>query len=125
MPLYYIYGGSGMNTFVADKESADDAKNMVSYGYFFDKECTKRVPSSFLITSDVTIYIGFADYTQVKGDYYAVIQIRKNNQSYNAELHLVFDNNGKMTMYYDGIVANYMYVYNGEKLLVKDAYLHT
>lgn len=122
MPLYYIYGGSGMNTFVADKESADDAKNMVSYGYFFDKECTKRVPSSFLITSDVTIYVGFADYTQVEGDYYAVIQTLKNNQIYNAELHLVYDNNGKMTMYYDGIVANYMYVYNGEKLLIKNAY---
>lgn len=122
MPIYYIYGGSGMNTFVADKESADDTKNMVSYGYFFDAECTKRIPSSFLITADVTVYVGFADYTKVEGDYYAVLQTLKNNKIYNAELHLVFDDNGKMTMYYDGIVADYMYVYNGEKLLVKDAY---
>lgn len=122
MPIYYIYGGSGMNNFVADKESADDAKNMVSYGYFFDAEHTKRIPSSFLITSDLTVYVGFADYTAVEGDYYAVLQTLKNHELYNAELHLVFDNNGKMTMYYDGIVADYMYVYDGEKLLVKDAY---
>lgn len=122
MPIYYIYGGSGMNNFVADKESADDAKNMVSYGYFFDAEHTQRIPSSFLITADITVYVGFADYTVVKGDYYAVFQTIKNNELYNAELHLVFDDNGKMTMYYDGIVADYMYVYNGEKLLVKDAY---
>ncbi|HCH92567.1 MAG TPA: hypothetical protein DE061_02635 [Clostridiales bacterium] len=122
MPIYYIYGGSGMNNFVADKESADDTKNMVSYGYFFDAEHTQRIPSSFLITADLTVYVGFADYTAVKGDYYAVLQTLKNNEIYNAELHLVFDDNGKMTMYYDGIVADYMYVYNGEKLLVKDAY---
>lgn len=122
VPIYYIYGGSGMNNFVADKEGADDTKNMVSYGYFFDAACTQRIPSSFLITSDITVYVGFADYSEVEGDYYAVLQTLKNNEIYNAELHLIFDNNGKMTMYYDGIIADYMYVYNGEKLLVKDAY---
>ena len=122
VPIYYIYGGSGMNNFVADKEGADDTKNMVSYGYFFDAACTQRIPSSFLITSDITVYVGFADYSKVEGDYYAVLQTLKNNEIYNAELHLIFDNNGKMTMYYDGIIADYMYVYNGEKLLVKDAY---
>lgn len=122
VPIYYIYGGSGMNNFVADKEGADDTKNMVSYGYFFDAACTQRIPSSFLITSDITVYVGFADYSEVEGDYYAVLQTLKNNEIYNAELHLVFDNNGKMTMYYDGIIADYMYVYDGEKLLVKDAY---
>lgn len=122
VPIYYIYGGSGMNNFVADKEGADDTKNMVSYGYFFDAACTQRIPSSFLITSDITVYVGFADYSEVEGDYYAVLQTLKNNEIYNAELHLIFDNNGKMTMYYDGIIADYMYVYDGEKLLVKDAY---
>ena len=40
----------------------------------------------------------------------------------NIEIQLVFDDNGKMTMIYDGIVASYMYVYNGEKILIKDGY---
>ncbi len=122
LPIYQIYGGDGMNTFVADKESDSDTRKMVSYGYFFDEECTRRIPASFVATDDVTVYVGFADYTKVQGDYYAVFTTLKDGEQVEAELCLSFDDNGKMTMYYDGMVANYMYVYDGSRMMIKDAY---
>ncbi|MDE6060381.1 MAG: hypothetical protein K2G31_02805, partial [Clostridia bacterium] len=41
-----------------------------SFGYFFDKELKHKVPYSFVPTGDITLYAGFADYTQVAGVYY-------------------------------------------------------
>lgn len=41
-----------------------------SFGYFFDKELKKKVPYSFVPTGDITLYAGFADYSQVAGVYY-------------------------------------------------------
>ena len=41
-----------------------------SYGYFFDKELTEKVPRSYVITSDMTLYVGYADYSEVVGVYY-------------------------------------------------------
>lgn len=114
--IYWIYGGSGMNNFTADN-------GLISYGYFFDAEHTQRVPSSYIVTNETTIYVGFADYNAVQGDYYAVMQVKKDSSTtVEAEVRLVFDNNGKMTMYYDGAIANYMYVYDGNNLLIRNGY---
>lgn len=115
LPVYVVYDGTGMNTFTADN-------GRISYGYFFDKELTERVPSCYLLTNDVDIYVGFADYADVAGEYYLTIKASKSGEVRNIEIQLVFDDNGKMTMIYDGIVASYMYVYNGEKILIKDGY---
>ena len=41
-----------------------------SYGYFFDSELTKKVPRSFVITSDITLYVGYANYAEIAGVYY-------------------------------------------------------
>ncbi len=107
LPIYWVYGGSGMNNFMADDQT-------ISYGYFLDEARTIRVPSSYLLTKETTIYVGFADYSEIKGEYYVHL---KNN-----EIKLVFDERGKMTMYYEGSVSNYMYVFDGNKILIKEAY---
>ena len=44
--------------------------NYMSYGYFFDEECTQPVPYSYLTTRSVDLYVGFADYTKIVGTYY-------------------------------------------------------
>lgn len=107
LPIYWIYNGSGMNTFVADDGT-------ISYGYYLDEERTIRIPSSFIVTQATTIYVGFADYSNVIGEYYVSLN--------NIDIRLTFDDNGKMEMYYDGIVANYMYVFDGKKILIKEGY---
>lgn len=107
LPIYQIYEGNGMNTFVADDQT-------ISFGFFLDAERTIRIPSSYLISKNETIYVGFADYKDIEGEYYVFLD--------NQEIKIVFDNNGKMTMYYDGAVENYMYVYNGNVITIKEAY---
>ncbi len=107
LPLYWVYNGSGMNTFVADDGS-------ISYGFFLDEARTIRVPSSFLLCQNTTIYVGFADYSEVVGEYYVLLK--------DQQIKLTFEANGRMVMLYDGKVSNYMYVYDGSKVLIKDGY---
>lgn len=106
-PIYWVYGGNGLNTFTADDGT-------ISYGYFLDAEHTMRIPSSFLLTSDMTVYVGFEDYSVVAGDYYTVIG--------ETQVHLEFDDNGMMVMYYNAVVARYMYAYDGNVVIIKDGY---
>lgn len=108
IPITFIFDGDGLNTLTADN-------GKISYGYFLDPECTKRIPAGFLISGhDLTVYVGFEDYSEVEGEYYARMGT--------TDVKLVFDDNGMMTMYADGRRANYMYVYNGEYVVVHDAY---
>ncbi len=107
IPLQWVYNSNGMNSFTADDGT-------ISYGYFLDEERTIRVPASYILTKNTTIYVGFADYKEVEGEYYISIN--------NIDIKLYFDDNGKMTLYYDGIIDNCMYVYNGKTILIKDAY---
>ncbi len=109
--LYSLYGGSGKNTFVADS-------GKISYGFYLDKDCTQRLPASLILTKDVTVYVGFADYSEVQGEYYVTLTAGERKIT----ARLVFDDNGKMSMEYDGRVANYMYVYDGSKILISDGY---
>ncbi len=106
-PVYWIYDGNGMNNFVADDGT-------ISYGYFFDSELTKRVPSALVVTQDMTIYVGFYDYSSVAGEYHTVIG--------DNEITLTFDDNGKMTMRDGAMIANYVYVYDGKNILIRDGY---
>lgn len=108
IPLNWLYEGNGQNTFKA-------TDNSISYGYFLDEERTVRLPSALLLTCDTTVYVGFKDYSAVAGTYY-VTDARGNLAK------IEFDDNGMMTMTYDGMIARYMYVYDGEKILIKDAY---
>lgn len=107
IPLYWVYNGSGKNTFMADNKS-------ISYGYFLDENRTIRIPSSFVISSNMTIYVGFADYSKVVGEYYINLN--------NIEIKLTFEDNGRLLMQYDGIEASYVFTYDGEKITIYDAY---
>lgn len=114
VPIYWAYGGNGMNTFKADNGN-------ISYGYFFDEACTERIPSAMLLTGDMTVYVGFADYSGLVGEYYAVIE-DKTVADKRYEVKLTFDDNGKLEMYVEGMLANYVYVYDGQKILIRDGY---
>lgn len=107
LPLDWLYDGDGKNTLKATDGS-------ISYGFFFNEEKTQRLPASMLLTSDVTIYVGFEDYTAAAGEYF--FDVNDNRAT------LTFDSNGMLTFVYDGRVARYMYVYDGEKIYIQNAY---
>ncbi len=52
------------------KEYVTSEDGLTSYGYFFDSACTQKVPFGYMITGEVTLYVGFADYKEVAGKYY-------------------------------------------------------
>lgn len=106
-PVYWAYDGSGMNNFTADDGT-------ISYGYFLDEARTVRVPSSMILTEGMTLYVGFESYENIAGEYYAVINGK--------EVKLTLDNNGKLTMYVEGLLANYVYVYDGSHILIRNGY---
>lgn len=114
IPVYWVYGGSGMNNFTADS-------GKISFGYFLDEDCTNRIPSAMMITRDMTVYVGFADYSAIGGTYYTTVHPEVADLT-DTDVKLVFDDNGKMTMYFQGKIVNNMYVYDGEKVLIKGAH---
>lgn len=106
IPLNWVYESSGMNVFTADNGT-------ISYGFFLDVERTQRLPSAFMPTNDMTIYVGFEDYSPVAGEYYTTIG--------DTDVRLVFDDNGKLTLFYKAIVSYCMYAYDGEVVIIKNA----
>lgn len=106
IPLNWVYETSGLNAFTADDGT-------ISYGFFLDEERTIRLPSAFMPTSDMTIYVGFEDYSPVAGEYYTTVG--------DTDIRLVFDDNGKLTLFYKAIVTNLMYAYDGEVVIIKGA----
>lgn len=114
IPLYWAQDGSGKNTFLADDGS-------VSYGFFLDEAHTMRLPAAMPITQSMTVYVGFADYSEVAGTYYAVIMVG----AYRANITLEFNELGRMTMAYEGKISYDMYTYDGEKIYIRNAYFAT
>ena len=90
--------------------SADDP-NYRSFGYFFDEACTRPVPYSYLTTSDKTLYVGFANYAPVVGDYELVTE----GGVY--KLELTADG---YAVYQDGTIEQQArYQFDGETLLLE------
>ncbi len=108
VPLNWLYQGDGQNTFKS-------LSNHISYGLFLDADRTIRLPSAMLVSSNITVYVGFADYSSVAAEYFVT-------DAYGEQARLVFDDNGMLTMTYGGKIARYVYVYDGEKILIKDGY---
>ena len=89
----------------------------LSYGYFFDKECTQKVPFSFVATRSIQLYVGFADPTPVIGTYQFAIEDSSD------VVTLKLDPTGRAT-YSDGVteqVTNYLF--DGETLTIEAARL--
>lgn len=66
MPLSDWYKQSGGLT-----EYVTNAQGHRSWGYFFDAEMTERVPCGFVPnTSEIQLYVGYADYSAIAGTYF-------------------------------------------------------
>ncbi len=82
-----------------------------SGGYFFDEALTQRVPYGYILTnSEVTLYVGFADYGEVEGAYY----IRPTEYSKGAYIELTADGTAKLRN--GGMYFECVYAYDGEKI---------
>ena len=91
--------------------SADD-ENYRWFGYFFDEACTKPVPYCHLMTSDETIYAGFANYAPIVGNYELITQ--------KGVLVLTLTADG-YAVYQDGTIEQKAsYQFDGEKLVLEN-----
>ncbi len=86
-----------------------DTAGYASYGVFFDEQCTCRVPESYVPTKSVNLYVGFANYGEVAGDYY----VEHNGRTVKIQL----DARGNYT-YNDGISYSSTYTYDGTRLVL-------
>lgn len=116
--VYTTFGDwllNGLDTYyTADAASGKTA--YLSYGYFFDEQCTMPVPYSYLPAKNITLYVGFADPTAVLGTYYLT------PDSNSETIQITFDKDGYVT-YSDGITGEQtaIYSYDGKTLLVEGA----
>ncbi len=110
-PLSYWY-----NNFSSEiPEFIESDGHMRSYGYFFDSDCTERVPAIFVPTDDITLYVGFANYASVAGKYYLAAD--GNSPVITIEPDGTFEyRNGALT-------AASNYLYNGTYITLINAYL--
>ena len=105
----YIINGLGIY-FQADN-------NYLSFGFFFDKECTRKVPYSYVPEKNVEIFVGFANPEPIVGTYYVV------SESNADVITLDFAPNGIVT-YSDGYTTQEAYYsYDGTTLIVEGARL--
>lgn len=70
-PIVNAFNGGNLLTYMQATATGENAegRNYLSYGYFFDEACTMPVPYSFVTTKTTTLYVGFANYAEVTGDY--------------------------------------------------------
>lgn len=64
----YFTFSSYLDAQIPEFIAADNA-GYTSYGFFFDQACTQKVPYGYVPTRNITIYVGFADYSKVAGTY--------------------------------------------------------
>lgn len=106
----YILSGGFKRTILADNGS-------LSYGYFFDAECTQKVPYSYVAQRNITLYIGFADPEVLIGEYQ--IAYSENTQA----LTVRFDREGYVH-YSDGKTEQTAYYFfDGNQILIEGARL--
>lgn len=105
-----------MSSWYSDKNGISEFKDgdngNRSYAYFFDEELTMRVPYSFIPTDDITLYIGYADYTEVAGKYYL-----GGNVNVNATLELNKD--GTFTFRKGALNHTSIYTWDGTTISLK------
>lgn len=65
--MYAPIADAFVNGFLQLYQTSDDKQ--LSFGYYFDKECTKPVPYSYLTTRNAEIYMGFTDPSPIVGEY--------------------------------------------------------
>lgn len=76
--IYAYYAASGERYGLPAAIKAEG--NYASYSYFFDPEMTIHVPCGYVATRDVTLYVGFADYSEIADVYYVIPQTASEHQ---------------------------------------------
>lgn len=107
----WLFSSSGIPRF----DASDDGKR--SYGYFFDADCTQRIPYGYFPTLTTDIYFAFADPTPILGTYYVY-----NDENTNVTT---------LTLRADGIASHSdgateqlsNYFFDGERLYIESARL--
>ncbi|MDE7082801.1 MAG: hypothetical protein K2O89_03765 [Clostridia bacterium] len=90
-----------------------DTAGYASYGFFFDEDCTLKVPYGFVPTRSISLYVGFANYSAVKGTYEFTA---KNDRTVKITL-----NEDATYQYEDVRTSSGQYVYDGTKIILRDA----
>ncbi len=114
-PIVNAFNSGALATYMQAVATGENAsgRNYLSYGYFFDEACTMPVPYSFVTTKNTTLYVGFANYAEITGDY----TITKNGKTY--VFTLAPDG---IVEYKDGTVDTATrYQYDGEVILFENA----
>lgn len=88
-----------------------------SWGYYFDKQLTKKAPYGFVpVMAETTLYAGYADYSEVEGTYY----VEEAAYSNGAYIELTAD--GRVRVRNGGMYHECVYSYtgaaNGSKIIV-------
>lgn len=83
-----------------------------SYGYYFDEDCTKKVPYSFIPTGAITLYAATSDYSEVAGYYYIGDTDNKEFIQLTADGKLLY-NKGALNY------SSY-YTYDGQQVILYD-----
>ncbi len=87
-----------------------------SFGYYFDEALTQKVPFSYVPVNDVTLYVGFADYSEVSGTYYL------KTSTAGSGVYIELREDGTL-FYRDGALnytSFYSYVYDGTNIILYD-----
>ena len=82
-----------------------------SYGYYLDEELNYRVPNSFVPTGDITLYMAFADYSEVAG-VYALGDLSTPNA------YITLNEDGTYEYVNGARFQNGNYVYDGETVII-------
>lgn len=123
------------NDGVLDEYIVNTADGLRSWGYYFDKALTQKVTSGYVPTRDVTLYVGFADYSEITGKYYidAIGAVSDDTvgdgriSDFKAgSAYVVFNDDGTADFRYGGMTYTSPYTYDGETItLLYSAVLST
>lgn len=105
MSYWYVSDG-GFEQFV-------NGDNGRTFGYFFDQTLDKRVPYGFVPTKDITLYAGFAQYTDLVGEYHLKLE---NGSPIGSDVYFNLDADGVMTYRSGAVEIVSQYVYDGENI---------
>lgn len=109
MPLHYWY-----TTGIPYRLTPEEGSTRISYGYYFDEQCTQRVPDSFVPTCDITLYAALADNAEVAGKY--ELALDREHRAYltlNADGTCTYDDAGK--------TSETTFIYDGKNIIFSDA----
>ncbi len=96
---------------------------LLSYGFFFDRDCQHPVPASYIPTKNITFYVAFADPTPLIGEQTTETVYNMADGDGYSNLTLTFKKDGTL-LYSDGVTeAKASYTFDGENILIKDARL--